>query len=350
MLIIDRPALLVLLLIPFFYELIESEQIYKKKLKALFLLVLWTNLHGSFALFFLLLGYKTLAQALKNPRIAFTKDRLFFFMSTVLATLINPWGWKIYDYVLQTAAISKVRMGEWQLLTLFENGQVSFDFLYFLCAVIVLIFLVIKRRKIKELFLSPLPVILISAFLAVRNVPLFFTVFPLFWGKYLANSLSTQNFVEKASLSKIFAHRGIVFLLILSGIYMFTEYSEGIRSNLSKHAQRYDETSAFRIGRYLHNLSGKKIFNDWLLGSFFMYSQKNQIFIDTRNIIYDDLIYKDYLKTVENKDGQAEDILKQYQIDYVVSEKTKPLTAVLKASKNWTFIMDDNGYSLFEKK
>lgn len=351
MLIIDRPALLVFPLVPYFYELIDSQEIYRKKIKSLLLLVLWTNLHGSFALFFILLGYKTVLQLIKNPKQTLTKDRILFFFYAFLVTLINPWGLKIYKYILETTAISKTRiLTEWQPLYVSNHNHNS-EFILFAVATLLLISLVAYRKKFIEFFNSLLPVFIISSVFALRNLPLFFAILPLFWGKHLTHYHSTQGFSPKASNSKIFFHRLVVGLLIIFGIYMFSDYSENMRPMLpQKFSHRYDETSSFRISEYLNNSTGKKIFNDWILGSFFSYSQNNQIFIDTRNIIYSDKIFGDYVKIMLNKNEQAEKMLAEYQIDYVISNKTNALSNALKSSMNWTFIMEDNGYSLFEKK
>lgn len=350
MLIIDRPALLVLPLIPYIYELIESDKVYKRKAKSLLLLVLWVNLHGSFMLFLMLLGYKNFLDFLKN-RGSVTKEKILFFISAVLVTFVNPWGFKIYNYVYQTAAISKMRITEWQPLALYENGELAFEFLFFTATVILLVVITIYKKKVPELIRSLLPVFIISSAVAVRNLPLFFSVFPLFWGKHLVDTSRIDGYVKKAGSAKVIFNRAIVILLIMSGLFMFTSVGGNLRNKLSsKYRSKYDETSTFRIAEYLSQSSGKRVFNSWLLGSFLMYTQKNQIFIDTRNIIYNESIYRDYVRTVSNYDGQAEALLNRYQIDYVVSEQIQALTKLLQSSQNWTFIMEDNGYALFERK
>jgi len=53
---------------------------------------------------------------------------------------------------------------------------------------------------------------------------------------------------------------------------------------------------------------------------------------------------------MNNIDGQAEALLNLHRIDYVVTEKAKALVLALQTSQNWTFIMEDNGYALFERK
>ncbi|MES2802557.1 MAG: hypothetical protein V4654_08710 [Bdellovibrionota bacterium] len=351
MLIVDRPALLVLPLIPIAFEWIDNDKIYKHKFKILGLLILWTNLHGSFLLFLALLAYRIFWQALKSRSFAHLNDRFAFFAACVVATLINPWGVKIYSYVLQTALISKLRVTEWQPLSFFEKGEISFEMLFFLMTVFLVVFFAFKKKKTGTLLTSSFFIFLVSAFAAVRSLPLLFSVLPLYWGKHLADASSVIGFAVKPSVKQVFCNRAITTTLVLFALFMFSSYSENYRKDLpNRYAQRYDYTSTFRIADYLNQSSGKRVFNSWLLGSFLIYSQPNQIFIDTRNIIYSDATYTDYVHMMNNINGQSEALLNQHRIDYVVSEKAKALASTLKASQNWTFIMEDNGYALFERK
>ena len=351
MLIVDRPALLVLLFVPIIFEWIESDKIYKRKLRTLVLLTVWTNLHGSFMLFLAVLGYKILWQTIKNKNIAELKQKLMFFSVCIGATFINPWGVKIYSYVWQTAVVSKLRITEWQPLSFYEKGEISFEMLFFLLTLMLVGFFAFKKKKLETLLSSSFFIFLISAAAAVRSLPLLFSILPLYWGRHLADSNSVSGFSVKPTFTQIICNRAITTTLVFIGIFMFSAYSENYRQDLPKrYSQRYDYTSTFRIADYLNQSTGKRVLNSWLLGSFLIYSQNNQIFIDTRNIIYSDSIYTDYVHMMNNTDGQAETLLTQHRIDYVVSEKAKALVVALQASQNWTFIMEDNGYALFERK
>lgn len=351
MLIVDRPALLVLLFIPLIFELIESDRIYKHKFRILALLVLWTNLHGSFLLFLTLLAYKNFWQTILARNFDELKNKITFFSLCIFATLINPWGIKIYDYVWQTAVVSKLRITEWQPLSLFDKGEISFETIFFIFTISLIFFVAAKKKKVVTLLTSSFFILLISAAAAVRSLPLLFSVLPLFWGRYLADIDSVSGFSVKPSFVQIILNRTITTTLILIGLFMFSTYSENYRHDLPKrYSHRYDYTSTFRIADYLNQSNGKRVLNSWLLGSFLIYSQNNQIFIDTRNIIYSDSTYNDYIYMMNNINGQAEALLSQHRIDYVVTEKAKALVSALQASQNWTFIMEDNGYALFERK
>lgn len=351
MIFVDRPALLALPFIPYFYDLIEKEEIYKNKVKALLLLVLWTNLHGSFLLFFIMLGYKTITTLLAQRNYNLPKDRFWFLAASFFATFINPWGFKIYTYAYETAVISKLRITEWQPVTLIENNNLSTDMLLFGLTLGGLMFFVIRQKKFVAFLSAPLLILIISAGMASRNLPLLFAVLPLFWGCHLAPTRDLEGFCRKPSQLKIIFNRAIVISFIAFGIFMFSSLSDDFRKNLPpRYAGKYDSTASFRIAKYLNQSSGKRIFNSWILGSFLIYSQNNKIFIDARNIIYPDHVYTDYVRIVNNIDNQAESALNQKEIDFVVSEKNKALADALYASSSWNFIMEENGFILFERK
>ena len=351
MLIVDRPALLVLLFIPLIFEWIESDRIYDRKFRTLFLLVLWTNLHGSFLLFLAIFGYRLFWQVLKSRRFSVLKEKLSFFFLCIAATCINPWGVKIYSYVWQTAVISKLRITEWQPLSFYEKGEISFEMIFFILTVSLVMYFAVKKKKFETLVTSSFFIFLVSAAAAVRSLPLLFSVLPLFWGRHLADASSISGFSLKPTLIQIISNRAITTTLVLIGLFMFSSYSENYRQDLPKrYSQRYDYTTTFRIADYLNQSTGKRVLNSWLLGSFLIYSQNNQIYIDTRNIIYSDEVYSDYVYMMNNIDGKAEALLNEHRIDFVVTEKAKALVSALQASQNWTFIMEDNGYELFQRK
>lgn len=352
MLIVDRPALLVLLFVPMAFDAVESDWPFKNRFKTLMLLILWTNLHGSFLLFLILLAYRIGMNLIFEWKKSNFTLQITFFLMCVLATFVNPWGVNIYSYVLQTSEISKVRMTEWKPLSFYTyTGEISYSTLLFIFSLLMLLVFAYRKKHFKTIFSSTIILFIISSFMAIRNLPLFFSVMPLFWGKNFADVKDVSGIATRTNLKKLIINRSITLALIAIGIFLFSEYSENIRKDLPQtYTKRYDPTSSFRIGNYLNHFSGKKIFNSWPIGSYLVYSQPNQIFIDTRNIIYSDAVFNDYMNTQANTNGQAEEFLAQHQIDYAVSETTSPLSQTLKTSQNWTFIMEDEGYALFERK
>lgn len=353
MMIVDRPALLTLPFILLSFYAIENEQIHKKKFQCFFMVTLWVNLHGSFVLFFLLLIYKYFIELLQKRTILEFKEKLTFFILCLGATSINPWGYKIYNYVFQTMIVSKVRMSEWQPLTFAGDSDVLFETSFFALTALFVVLTNFKRCHLNKLFSSPIMFIFLSSLNSVRNLPLFYMTLPLFCGNLNAPDLKTSSArLQKTSALQILFNRFIITIILAAGLFLFTDYSQEWRAYLPKRYQKtYDYTACFQIANYLNSqISDKKIFNSWVLGSFLMYSQKNKIFIDTRNIIYTDTFYNDYWRIMTNFQNSAEVLLDKYQADFAISDTAKGLTKALMVSQNWTFILEDNGYALFQRK
>src|SRR6185503_19622009 len=87
------------------------------------ILALWANLHGAFPAGIMLLGCFTLAitwqEVQQNTiRKLFVSRRCwlwtFVIVLSLAATLVNPYGWRIYQYVGLTSNIAAVRrIDEW---------------------------------------------------------------------------------------------------------------------------------------------------------------------------------------------------------------------------------------------
>ena len=346
-LFVDRPALLLLPVVIYTYELIESEEIFKNNFKIFLLLILWTNLHGSFVLFFMLLFFKLLT-ALSKKIFTTHFGTIALYIS---ATLVNPWFFHIYDYVYQTAQLSKIRMTEWQPISFYEENKISFDSIAFSLSVMALVSVCLYRRKLHNLFRSSITILIIFAFNAFRNLPLFFGTLPLFYGRCFLNGQPFQASIQKRNIFKFLLNRLFIFLLIAIGFFFFSDLGSSARMSLPRrYSSKYDETSCFKIAEYLKSFQSKRIFNEWILGSFLIYTQDNKVFSDTRNIIYSDSVMNDYTRIVKNSDNVALKLLKKYSADFVIARSDRlPLLQALSSSPDWTFILDDSGYRLFQR-
>ena len=86
------------------------------------LLALWTNVHGAFPIGLVLMASFLMAAAFDASwrlRWGFFRDRWTIMVAlclaaSVTATLINPYGWRMYEYVIATSSVAaKRRIDEW---------------------------------------------------------------------------------------------------------------------------------------------------------------------------------------------------------------------------------------------
>jgi hypothetical protein len=118
-----RPQTFSLLLFVLLYEiLLAAKQRPVLLLAPPFLLALWANVHGAFPIGLVLIGSFWLAAAFEGwsrGRRTFFRDHWLAMLTLCLAgslaaTLINPYGWRVYQYVLVTSSsAASRRIDEW---------------------------------------------------------------------------------------------------------------------------------------------------------------------------------------------------------------------------------------------
>lgn len=127
---------------------------------------IWANTHPAFFLGPLIFGL-FLAVGKKSPK------NIVIFIISCFATLINPYGWRIYEEVLRHLYTPlNTLIAEWVAP---ETNQI----MVILASICLLIFLTIRRKAMPG-YLFILTIIFgYMAITARRNLPLFYFVFPL---------------------------------------------------------------------------------------------------------------------------------------------------------------------------
>ncbi len=108
-------------------------------------MLLWANLHGGFFAGLGLVLLYGIGEALNKRR--FAKYFVIFAIST-LVTLINPYGFKYWPYMISAILVPRPFITEWQPLNLFEPFNTAFGFKIFaIFAIISLFYVFIKKFK-----------------------------------------------------------------------------------------------------------------------------------------------------------------------------------------------------------
>lgn len=327
------------------------------------LTILWTNLHGGFILGLALQGLfiggavldglfsgsytklKSLFGKVKCPSI--------FFALSILATGINPFGFKLLIFpFLVSSKVFSTGIHEWlpanlQHDRLFRAFLLSFLLLMSLRSTpttwtdrlfAVFFFnaaLMHQRYKnIASIFLCP------YFALALKSLP---------WNKLklpvrISNSKQVQTSASSGPLITI----TLAFLLIfVSGPghpYTQTILQRFIPIPVDKHP--------IEAINFLNQttLSGK-MFNKYSWGGYLIYAlePKQKVFIDGRADMYGEDIFGDYQKIV-SLDKEAEELLDRYDVDWVLFPIDSVLIRYLKVTGKWQEIYSDDMASILIRR
>jgi hypothetical protein len=112
-----RPQTFSILLFVLLYGLLTDGRRGGLLIAAPLILVVWANVHGSFVVGLMLIGVYCAAAACQGwaaGEAANLRDLLGCLLLSAAATLINPYGWRIYEYAIElTARVSSRHIEEW---------------------------------------------------------------------------------------------------------------------------------------------------------------------------------------------------------------------------------------------
>lgn len=322
-----------------------------KKIKYLIFLPLiflvWANLHGGFfiglCLFFYLFILKTLQKK------DFLKNFLFFeplkkknliillsfFLISVCATLINPYGIHLYREVLLTFYAPLACVGEW-----LPNNN-------FLMGIPIVLFVPITLfvfRKIPFEIISVAYIGIFSIFFQ-KFIPIFLIL------AIVPFCLALEEFVKIKGIEKItnllnrFKY-GFYFLFIVI-ILVFTQLIVASKATFPVNAVKYLNQN---------EPPGKRMYNEYGWGGYLIYHYPEQkVFADGRMsswVTKDAYFAKDDLKSIMRVNRNYQQTIKKYNIDWMIFDpnKNKLLLSYLKMNNEWVEIYKDDISVIYKKK
>lgn len=324
---LDRPAGLIFPLALLTFEMMFNENDLDKidLLKLFFLVLIWVNLHPS-ALILLIVPIIRVAIDLSRLRAELKKVLIVLW-----GILINPIGVKIFSYAFVTSVVSKNReLIEWQSILTFEDKSclVIFAFSLFL-----LINALIKSKELKKYFYSGYWIFVGLPLISVRHL-IFYSLSQilLFYQFKFFDYQNVWYENKKVNIS-------IITALILLNLFLIT-------SNFSEN-NMFDENAEVTILNYLKNKNKMRVFsemdNGYLANA--MVNTNNKIFFDSRNIIYSNQAYEDFIKM---KSGQMiEEKIERYHFNLIVCKIDKSLCRKLENSK-WKEVFKGRFYKVFQ--
>jgi hypothetical protein len=356
-----RPHIFSLLLVLIWYIILDTFQ-YKHKnyLYVLpFLMLLWANLHGSFMMGFMLLIVYIAGNFLKahfveeqrrdaNHR---AKLLILFFFLCLLASLLNPQFYKIlfFPFTLTTNTFITDYIYEW----LSPNFHGFLIYEYMLLLMILVLGISTKRLNAIEAIL-----VLIFTHLslfAARYIPLCAIIVSPIIGKQIdriieelkgkgllkgiistSDNLAAVDSMTKWNLWSIVAVAAVFLMCLIGKVnYQFD------KKKMPVDAVQFLKNQKIEV----------RVFNSYVFGSYIIYAAWPQIevFIDGRADMYNNQQTEEYLKVARVKRGW-EDVLKKYDITWIIYNNESALSSVLLERDDWRLIYSDRVANIFVKK
>lgn len=349
-----RPQIVSLLLTAVFgYVLIQFRlrQINRLWLLPL-LMVLWVNLHGGFALGFILLaitiggeGWGMLWRDTRPRATANTTELTKIFFWCVLAAAINPYGAQMLAYPFRTVSIGVLQnyIQEWQSPNFHAREAQVFIVMW------VATFGVVGagRRLIGMTDFLLFAAFTALALLAGRNIAAFAVVAAPILMRHGNSALAQLRdrlpapspAAQPLSSALLRLNWALLTIVAAAAIYKMTLPLNPQTVNAA--IEKYAPVGA---AAYLQtNPPAGKMFNAYNFGGYLVWALYPQtpVFVDGRTDLYDDALLTEYLNTYLTGDGWEES-LATYDISVVVVESESPIARALAARPDWQVMYRDS--------
>ncbi len=348
-----RPQILSFLFTAIALMLLENFRWHKKSLIPAFpaLMLVWVNMHGGFAIGFILLIMYLTGEIFSGQFSVFSirmKKLLIAFGVSLLVVPLNPNGWQMWFYPFRTVGIGILRafIAEWQ----------SPDFHQPLAQVfllIVLLGILVFARNEKKTDWTDLALFggwfALSLF-AVRNVAIFAVVSVPILSRYGTAAFESQfgelQFGRAKSVSKTMAmvNWAVLGLLLLA----IVGQAIAVLSPAAIAAAERERFPVDAVAFIRENHPAGNMFNSYNIGGYLLYRlyPDYPVFVDGRTDLYDDAFLRQYLRTLNGDDW--EDTFRQYDIRLVIVESGSLLEALLNNLADWRKIYHDSKTVIFE--
>jgi hypothetical protein len=304
------------------------------------LTVVWANVHGSFFLAPLLLGLAYLEDRLAGRTTA-AKRSVIVGVVTVAAALINPYGARVWQYVLTIAGNREITdtIVEWRPPTV----RTPVGLLFFVSVLAVAVVLWRIPRPVPPGPLVTLGVFFFMGLFAGRGVYWWGLVAPAVLVPLVRSHVKSSE----GEQGDLVLNGAIVAMLLLLGLAFLPWWrgsSRALDSSLLSDAPPGVTAAAARVLR-----PGDRMFNPQIWGSWFEFALPDHpVFVDSRIEVFSDAVWRDYEAVSGARDGWQE-ILDRWSIDVVVADRRQQseLIPVISKDPGWVLVHRDAEGAIF---
>jgi hypothetical protein len=287
----ERPQLLSFVLLAALVGCLRSERLAARLpwLTAA-LVALWVNVHIVFSVGIALVGLAATCDLLEGRR---DPRRWAAVASGALATLLNPYGWRLLEHLpLMIGQLGVIRATEELRSPDFHSTLGKVIGVFVLSSIGVL---VVSRER-KTLFeLSSFFIALASGLYMARNMALFAIIAAPTVARHLDSMLPVRDLRPARRTPRgLLVFHGVLALVAIGALVFLAPRKHGWRENLAPGL--FPVAAADHVAeRY----SGRRLFNDFDWGGFLIFRlyPGTLVSIDGRNQVYGEEILRRYLQT-----------------------------------------------------
>jgi hypothetical protein len=344
------------------------------------LMAVWTNLHGAFVLgiglICLILATETLRWLRSGPHgtglaPAALRKLALILVLVVLASMVNPQGYRVYAYVrqLQVDPASQQLVAEWQAPDIKQLSGLLFFFIPFFLSLLACMYSE-RRLDLTELGLylgfgalglsgmrNAIWFALILAPLLARQLAAVDVAALLGDGRAGFRSSALWRRLTAGAARPSVRRPRLTWALLLALLFFTVLVSPWLRPILRSTPTRVALVeSGTPVGAmdYIaaHGLTGH-IFHPQSCGDYLIWRlwPQQHSFIDGRVHLYDMPFVRDYVLVFHDDRWEAR--LDKYDVQYLLLRKEDPTCASLirdaRSQGKWTLLYEDDGWVFFEK-
>ncbi len=316
------------------------------------ILAVWTNVHGGFPVGLALVGCYFLALALGTRRVRDTLPWACCLAGCLAATLVNPYGWRVCEYVLLTSrTASGRRIDEW----LPPGLDLLAGKVWVLSVLLLLGLLAWTGRRSGDRVRTWRDVILMACFLppacgSVRMVAWWLLVSAPLLAERLADlwPLLRQQEDDKPTVGAAVALAGLVAAVVLS-----LPWLERFNPVLARpgRAHRVEADLQAVSDRLAAEAPGCRVFTRFAWGEYLGWSLagRGTVFLDGRIEIFPDLVWEQYNAVARGQAGW-EGVLDGYGVDVLLLDASgyhRGLLPLVERSPAWQEVLHQGDGVLF---
>lgn len=311
--------------------------------------LVWCNLHGGFVVGLGLIGLYAIGEALSGRKYY---PYAAIFLAATLITLINPYGYEYWRYMVDAVLMPRPEIAEWQnvFAAVSSGAYRSYGVLYIIVVFLLsmpLVFWYPKRDMTTVIVLS---VTAIMGFMHIRHTVFFGLAFAAFlpvmlmafWEALRGN----QKIIERYSR---FRMMGLILIIVIISFTVGSSFFRFISRSpleLRTHPAYYPVGAVEMIKK--NNLKGNILpYFEW--GEYLIWTlyPDSKVGMDGRyETVYRDEVCKEYFDFLFARDNIKE-FLNKYRHDMILVRSESKISSLLLNEYGWLLVYSGEGSALF---